>query len=291
MVQSLLLIALISCFQQAGSITDVGCTPYHLIQPVLKRLNARQLATLEEKSPDLTPDTDEVWASLVEKDFPDRPPATKRTLMTSTSEMPNRGLYMQYAHEREQFLESAAQSLRRNTQKLQREKSKNSIVPLHGIIAEPLLRRTFTAPRPARPASKYSNNSIMGKAMKDVKSRLLMFGGLKVKHEPCAAFQTNRPSNPMPPQTQIQSIQKSPLVPNFRNSTLRPWAILQSPLVRLPPTSSSPAPKSGARQDFNAPKQNTRFIDPSDVTLMREIRKRKPQSPLLAPRRKQQRPA
>lgn len=277
MVQSLFLIALASCYQQAGSITDVGSTPYHLILPVLKRLNAKQLAALEENSPDLAPDTDELWAALVEKDFADRPLGNRQNMLNGpSSAMPNRDLYMQYLRDRERFLESSAERLRYHTQKLKREKSKNSIVPIQGFIAEPVFRRRALAvPRPMKPVSKYSNNSILGKAMKDIQHRLLMFGAQK--HDPYAAFQS-RASVPKPKLEQRPSLPKS-----HSNSTSgRPWSLptgLGIYLVPVPAVSSS-GTRTDANQTSVSAEMNRAGAGPQ------ASRKRKALSPLLDTRQR-----
>lgn len=288
MVQSLFLIALASCYQQAGAITDVGSTPYHLIQPVLKRLNAKQLALLEENSPTLTPESDELWSSLIEKDFADRPLGGRRNILGhGNSQMPNRDLYMQYAQDRERFLESSAHRLRRITEKLQKEKSKNSIVPIHGIIAEPVMRRrTFMGPRPVKPASKYSNNSIMGKAYKDVQHRLLMFGGSKPS-DPFSVFQNARSTAP-------NAFVKRPFNPVAKIDMQRPYThSLGLGIYLAPNPTETTAAHSTIRKskDFcETPRESQPAGDSQHTPYTRETRKRKPQSPLLDSRRRPQRP-
>lgn len=307
MVQSLSLIALAACFQQASSITDVGATPYHLILPVLRRLNAKQLSLLEENSPDLTPDSDDLWALLIEKDFPDRPQSTRRNLLQAKPmRMPNKELYMQYSKDRENFLEGSAQRLRRITQKLQREKSKNSIVPINGIIAEPVIRRrTLAVPRPVKPASKYSNNSIMGKAFKDVQNRLLMFGPSK-RHDPYAAFNTNRivqrpkigqrppAQRPVPSPVPSTSVASS----NSESSNLqKQWSVppghgiyLLPPPPSISTVTSSNMKKCDSRESCRSPTESSATRPVPDTAYTREVRKRKAQSPLLESRRRTQRP-
>lgn len=179
MVQSLYDIALWRCIQLASRITDVGDIPYHLVRPVLKKLNAKQLLTVEQNSPSIAPESDELWALLIERDFPDRPAVLKKAILdSSAAAMPNKSQYEKYTSEREQLRASSAQRLRSLTSKLQREKSKNSIVPIQGIIREPTFRRRTPglALVPGM-SSKYGSKSILGKAMKDVQHRQLMFGG------------------------------------------------------------------------------------------------------------------
>lgn len=193
MVQSLFQLALATCVKNAGLIDDVGSTPYHLVRPVLRRLNAKQLSAVEVNSPLVTPETDELWQALIEKDFPDRPlPSTnKRRLIADTSEkMPTKALYDQYVDEREQLRASSAQRLRNFNRKLQKEKSRNMIVPLKEIVREPVRRgisRTYLPMN--RGASR--PRTIIGKAMRDIQHRLPMFGG-RVKHDPYRVFEQRK---------------------------------------------------------------------------------------------------
>lgn len=196
-VPSLFDIALGTCIQLAARITDVGATPYHLVRPILKRLNAKQLAQLEENSPSVTPELDELWVLLLQKDFPDRPVhvGPKRRLVAGDqSAMPNKQLYGRYCDEREAFRATSAQRLRRMTEKIQEEKSKNSITPILAILREPLIRRRTPQTRWGAPPSRYASKSILGKAMKDVQHRLLMFG----KGEPSRPKPVPR-ARPRPP--------------------------------------------------------------------------------------------
>lgn len=319
MVQSLFLIALASCYQQASSITDIGSTPYHIIRPVLKRINAKQLSLLEENSPEITPASDEIWASLIEKDFSDRPLGGRPNVLLTSGEMPNRERYLQYCQDRERFLEGSADRLRRLTEKFQREKTRNSIVPIKGIIAEPIVRRrTFTGPRPVRPALKYSSNSIMGKARRDVQHRLLMFGKQPVR-DPYAAFQTLQTATQKPPSpnrvsqqktlqrpppilTQSSSVQKSVSQTNILPSQTNPLRPGQTNPLRSgqgiylipisPPKVSAPTKiiRSTSCDSYKPVGEIGESTETLESTAKREMRKRKPQSPLLDSRRKQIKP-
>lgn len=209
MVLSLKDIAQYTCIQHAARITDVGETPYRLVRPILKRLNAKQLTQLEETSPAVMPDSDEVWAQLIERDFPDRPfhRGATRGLIVGETNMPHKALHLQYTTERDEFRATSAQRLRRMTEKIQKEKSKNSIIALEGIIREPLIRRRptggmgmrFGSRFGSKYGSKHGNKSILGKAMNDVKHRLLIFGG-KPKADPYSVFEMIRKPQRVQPQ-------------------------------------------------------------------------------------------
>lgn len=193
MVQTLFQLALATCVQNAGLIDDVGSTPYHIVRPILRRLNAKQLSTVESNSPLVTPDSDELWQTLIEKDFPDRalPNPSKRGLIADSGEkMPTKALYDQYVNEREQLRASSAQRLRNFNQRLQKEKSRNMIVPLKGIVHEPMRRRIA---QPFQPYNRGAPRSrtILGKAMRDIQHRLLIFLG-GTRHDPYRVFERQK---------------------------------------------------------------------------------------------------
>lgn len=248
---------------------DVGNTPYTLVSPILKRLNAKQLSTLEENSPTLMPESDEVWALLIEKDFADRPyeSGIKRQLLTpQSSSMPNRALYHRYSQERELFRDTSARRLRKLTEKLQREKSKNSIVPIEGIIREPIRRRTSN-PRRGTPlwGSSGKPKSILGKAMKDMQHRLLMFGaGQKPSFHSTNAGPFQRQKSP-------STIPSRP--PRPPRQTQLPPQRTQSPVM---------APKA-----LIPPQQQPQ---PGNVSPERppDTRKRKTQYPIFMPQKRPQ---
>lgn len=210
-VLSLVEIAINKCIQHVAKLEDVGATPFHLLVPVLRRMNAKQLGQIEELSPQITPDSDELWTNLVSKEFPDRPilansirtskvkskranlvaPAG-RTLMFCN--MPMKSLYFQYSDERESFRQDSAERLRKITQMLKKEKSANSIVPVPELLRDPTVRR-----RRFEGGSGYNRsyasygpkNSILNKARKETRNRSLMFPNYaqKVKkYDPYEAF-------------------------------------------------------------------------------------------------------
>lgn len=152
---------------------------------------------VEENSPAIKPESDELWAGLIERDFPDRPSHSKRNLIAGeTEQMPNKTLYDQYTEEREQLRASTAERLRNLTQKLQKEKSKNSIVPIQGIMKEPTIRRIPAMSLAPAHYSKYGSKSILGKAMKDMQHRQLMFRSTQ-KSDPFKAFRNQKREVPL----------------------------------------------------------------------------------------------
>lgn len=219
MVPLLKAIALLACVQLAGRITDVGLTPYALVKPILKRMNLKQLSVLEANCPTVTPESDEIWGYLIEKDFPDRPihSGTQQQLLVGEhSDMPNRALYHRYQEERDLFRASSAQRLRKMTEKLQKEKSKNSITPIPSILRTTPIRRSYTDSLTRRSYNdpRVSLKTILGKAMRDIQQRKLMFGAQKKpQYDPYAAFQSKSVSPP-PSQPRLRLLhQKGPESP------------------------------------------------------------------------------
>lgn len=282
MVQSLYDIALWKCIQLASRITDVGDIPYHLVKPVLKRLNAKQLISVEENSPAIKIDSDELWGGLIERDFPDRPALSKRLAAGDAEKMPNRTLYDRYTEERERLRASTAQRLRNLTQKLQKEKSKNSIVPIQGIMREPhVRRRTYGMPLAPPTYSKYGSKSIMGKAMKDVQHRQLMFGGAQKNGQTKGfrQFARDRPVRPGP-EPRFSRVQPTNDGPTgiYLHRPIGPAATASSP-TKAPVRASSPSqdrPNFG--ESFSLPESRKR-----KATSIFLQSKRMPRAPRIPP--------
>lgn len=204
MVPTLHGLALAVCVSNASRIVDVGDTPYHIVRPILRKLNAKQLRTVEENSPTIIPELDELWACLVEKDFPDRPflANSKSSLVFECNDgMPNKAMYDRYSAEQEKFRDHSAQKLRRMTQKIQQQKSKNSITSISGILREPLIRRRQFLTRTTH-TPRYNKKSILGKAKNDLRHRPLMFnsGRPRPLTDPFVMFRAEKPiGRPKPP--------------------------------------------------------------------------------------------
>ncbi|WAQ86948.1 hypothetical protein PtA15_7A677 [Puccinia triticina] len=64
----------------SGSLLEVGHCPYRLIRPVLIACHPDQLAHIEDSSPHLMLESDEIWHHLLSKDFPNEtaiPPSVR----------------------------------------------------------------------------------------------------------------------------------------------------------------------------------------------------------------------
>lgn len=222
-VLSLVEIATNKCIQHVAKLEDVGATPFHLLIPVLRKMNAKQLGQIEELSPQITPESDELWTNLVKKEFPDRPilannigstkNKSKRSSMVATAvagrpllfcNMPMKSLYFKYSDERESFREDSAERLRKITQRLKREKSANSIVSVPELLRDPTVRRQRHDGGSGYSHSYGPKNSILNKARKEIRNRSLMFPNYaqKVKkYDPYDAFKQKNSSciTPGPP--------------------------------------------------------------------------------------------
>lgn len=296
MVQSLYEIALWKCIQLSARITDVGDIPYPLVKPVLKRLNAKQLMVVEQNSPALMPESDELWSALIERDFPDRPSKAKKALVGGDDDdMPNKLLYERYIDEREELRASSAQRLRKMTQKLQKEKSRNSIVPIQGIMREPVTRRRMATMSLAPPPySKYGSKSILGKAMKDVQHRHLMFKGSS-RSDPFAAFSGRKKENSqrMPPQPRMPPLWVPENGPTGIYSQ-RPLGKPDPKLIASPSKQShsmqSPSLQNPSMQRSGLPERNSAVTSPQRQPSPQESpnpdsRKRKAASVFLSSKR------
>ncbi|KAM9919064.1 hypothetical protein OXX59_008201 [Metschnikowia pulcherrima] len=299
-VPSLFSIAQSVCIKLSSRITDVGDTPYHLVQPILKRLNAKQLALIEENSPTIMPHTDELWGFLIEKDFPDRPfnPAKLRLLPSGdNAQMPRRNLYKQYASEKEQFLATSADRLRRMTEKLRKEKSKNSITTVQGILVDPTIRRRntqYNANGRGYNTQKARPTSILGKARRDVSQRSLMFGGAPKVYDPYKPFQ----SLDAKATKQVKSPTRNPIKKEICTSAAKKEETvvtgcvsqkLSSPPIPIraenPPNIGNPEPESPRAKTMDRDISESAESSP----ISKQVRKRRPPPSIFLNQRKKAR--
>lgn len=134
-VLSLLHIARLKCINNAHIINDIGSTPYHLIEPVLKRKTAKSLKHIESISPHIINDSEPLWKSLLKRDFPNRP--NSRLILKKNGKkgfIQSRILYDKYANELEEQRKNATDNLKQITKNLNNLKNKNKLIP----ISEPI---------------------------------------------------------------------------------------------------------------------------------------------------------
>lgn len=219
-------LAIRKCVANVSRLTDVGSTPFHLLQPVLLRMNAKQLLAIENTSPQITPHSDSLWHDLVAKDFPERP-ASEPALVAGESSTPHRTLYQKYVEEREAFRNDSTARLRSMNEKLKRKKSANSIVSVPGLFRDPTVRRArsynYTGGSSYGPPR---NNTILGKAKRDVQSRSLIFRAPK-KYDPYDAFKHRDAILVRPHRTPSNPTKKAPKTTVLAQPTTAP--ILQLP--------------------------------------------------------------
>lgn len=173
------------CIQSVNFLFDVGSTPFHLLKPILQKMNAKQLQQVEAKSPQIMPESDMLWSALVEKEFPDRPLTVRPRKLGVTKgfdSMPMKSLYYRYSDDRDSFRKDAEERLRSITHRLKIEKSAKSIVSVPQLLKDPTVRRR-------RERNNMENkNSILRKAIKESQNRALMFPNVKKRHDPYDAF-------------------------------------------------------------------------------------------------------
>ncbi|CAK9438490.1 uncharacterized protein LODBEIA_P27140 [Lodderomyces beijingensis] len=117
---------------------DVGTTPYHLLEPVLSAMSAKQLDQLEKLSRQLMPHTDGIWKQLIQKDFPDR---VVDAPLVHGPEMPYKSLYYRYIEQRDEFRKDSAKRLRHLQQSYMKEKSKNKVITVNEVLRDPSRKR------------------------------------------------------------------------------------------------------------------------------------------------------
>lgn len=173
------------CIQSVNFLFDVGSTPFHLLRPILQKMNAKQLQQVEAKSPQIMPESDVLWSALIEKEFPDRPLIVRPRKLGGTKvfdSMPMKSLYYRYSDDRESFRKDAEERLRRITHRLKIEKSAKSIVSVPQLLKDPTVRQR-------RERNNLENkNSILRKAIKESQNRALMFTNVKKRHDPYNAL-------------------------------------------------------------------------------------------------------
>lgn len=253
-------LAIRKCVANVSRLTDVGMTPFHLLQPVLLKMNAKQLLAIEAASPQITPHSDLLWHDLVAKDFPERP-ASEPPLVAAKTATPHRTLYYKYLEERDAFRNDSAARLRSINEKLKMQKSANSIVSVPGLFRDPTVRRSRSYNSGG--GSSYGppkNNTILGKAKRDVQSRSLMFGTPK-RYDPYDAFKHRdailvRPRRPPGPR-QKTTVLPQPAVSQVLELRHEPEKVsVPSPRVET-------SPKKHANREEVAPILKKRKAQPS----------------------------
>ncbi|GMM32455.1 hypothetical protein DAMA08_052000 [Martiniozyma asiatica (nom. inval.)] len=122
---SLAHLARLKCIQNAHHINDVGTTPYHLIEPVLKKKTAKSLMKIEDKSPQIIIDSEPLWKSLIMRDFAD-----KRSYfqLEKNNNLSSRDLYYKYTKDLDEQKKQVTSQFKQLTKNLKERKSKVTAV-------------------------------------------------------------------------------------------------------------------------------------------------------------------
>ncbi|KGR23435.1 hypothetical protein MGI_00365 [Candida albicans P75016] len=249
---SLVDISLLTIKKHIHSITDIGTTPYHLLEPILQQIPAKQLNELELNCSQLLPYSDKLWMKLILKDFPDRPPPPPPSAATSPIklnqkhgggsggicglDMPYKSLYYKYCQDRDEFRKDSAKRLRHANKSLERQKSKNKIVAIDEVLRDPTIksRRFYDLPAYTNNRKSYgmmgNKNSILQKAKRDtIVNRTLIFGGNNGsgtnrhlnRYDPFDAFKVDKKSSISSLSTGSKFI-RPPKTTTTNNNNVRP---------------------------------------------------------------------
>ena len=179
-MKSLRELALTRCARNANSFESLGDLPFLLIEPILARASASQLAHLEDQSPHLRDDTSALWHRHVVEKF-------KSDTLSRVEDESWREVYFRLKREGEEKLESAGARLREKKARLDAEKYAKRIVqidpdktPVVGLrkrtgawgSSTPAKKRKLTAVNGSPPKKR---NSIMEKARRDTSMSTLNY--------------------------------------------------------------------------------------------------------------------
>ncbi|KAA1078020.1 hypothetical protein PGT21_026891 [Puccinia graminis f. sp. tritici] len=127
----------------SGGLLEVGNCPYRTIRPVLIACNPDQLAHIEDSSPHLMLDSDEIWQHFLSRDFPNEPAIPPSTRPSSPAPFPsgedeedlnevelppNRLLYFKTRLAKEEALASASARLREKVQASRSDQHKRKAI-------------------------------------------------------------------------------------------------------------------------------------------------------------------
>lgn len=113
------------CIRLASNIVDIGCARYEIVEPILRRLNGRQLAEIESRCPSVRKHSDDLWRLLIQREFPERalPPP------------PYRNAYYTLCQDKETQMVAARERLRANQRQYEAQKEASTVVALAEVPA------------------------------------------------------------------------------------------------------------------------------------------------------------
>lgn len=140
-----------------SEIQDIGDTPYHLVEPILRKFKCRQMLHIESISPHIARDSEPVWKHFIGRDFSDRPLPKKNFKET----------YLRYQEEKETRLRESSNRLKRNIAREQQRKSEIMITQLDvDPRAESSQRRQYI---------QRAKSSVVGRLRLEMRSKGSMF--------------------------------------------------------------------------------------------------------------------
>lgn len=180
-VTPLVVLARQKCVDNAHAIVDIGATPYHLIEPVLKKKTAKALAAIEKQSTQILPYTGPLWQNLIEKEFPDRPLTQFEIIKGQKGQVHPRKLYWKYFEERELQRKQATQALKQIARSINKEKEKHKIRTLDHVITPPrrMPSRSSGGFKPINPPTFKSSLLEKARHQNKIRSRFLAAGRRK----------------------------------------------------------------------------------------------------------------
>lgn len=162
MVPSLVSLCQSKCLQYCSVISDVGTTPYHLVEPILKRKSAKALKAIEDKSNQIGDNSVRIWTFLIQRDFSDRP--------TQQGQVLGRQLYDKYEAQLSNQLVQVTSNLKQMQRQLSKNKSKVKQIPILPGVRRPVVRHAVVS----RPRAVFKS-SILEKARLENKRRVRNF--------------------------------------------------------------------------------------------------------------------
>lgn len=219
-------------------IEDFGDCPFHVAEPILARMSAKQLAAIETKCPQLMPELDVLWQTLLKKDFPNRACSSRDSTahaLRNRAFMPHKSLYQQYSADRDALQKDSTERLRRVTERIHLQKAANKVVAVAQHLQEPTVRRRHGEYGSTR-------SPIFLKAKRELQERMLMFRGHRepsnphspahMKHPRSRAYENHqKPSRAK----RLQNFEKVP-VSGYGNSAPLPSRTFPATLPSAPIT-------------------------------------------------------
>ncbi|KAG7661296.1 uncharacterized protein J8A68_005188 [[Candida] subhashii] len=260
------LVYLATCAIQkhVNKVEDIGDTPYHLVQPILSQMSAKQLNQIETVSPQIVPHSDRLWLLLIEHDFPDRSRKLNPLKDGGLVKMPYKELYYKYLKDREMFRQDSTNRLRYINERLRLKKSENKVVAVNEVLKDPTIRRRshgmgFGINRSSSSSNGSKGGSILNKVRKDMQNRSIIFSKPVMKaYDPFAAFKEQKPKQQLPIRQPVASVRRTTFFDSAheRGPNVLARKEKDPPTVRKPsspPRISSPPPEVDIKKRKNVP--------------------------------------